>query len=430
MPLTIRDAITVTRELGIPYLWVDSLCIIQDSYADWLKEAATMQAVYKNSVVTIAAESSSDAHAGIFRSTDRLRLALKRVPGTMTATSAGVQGRISFGDMAPEGFDGDAGPLSDRGWALQEDLMARRYIRFAPHQIYWRCRTKEATESNVGRTTISFAWDVHSRHQGAIDPYQWYEIVNRFGSRQITYQKDRLPAISAIARVYGDSKHYCGYIAGLWLSSLHQGLLWLTDTPGYIKTDSAPSWSWASVHRSNTASHQSQGFYHPRIYYATRAPTWEVLQVSVETSSEDPYGRIAPGSFLKASGMCSEVCSCRMPPLCFDVFETSPGDECLCDFGLDAGCPIHWTGITSLTVDDLSACSCGEVSRAKLLLVYVASSLLSIRQKGGPDTLAWCLLLEPRGLEPYNFTRVGSVTLSCGNGDAWENWRQREVTVF
>lgn len=72
-PLTFRDAILITRRLGYQYLWIDSLCIIQDSIEDWQREAASMDYIYKHASLTIAAEAGGDSSAGIFRSTNETR---------------------------------------------------------------------------------------------------------------------------------------------------------------------------------------------------------------------------------------------------------------------------------------------------------------------------------------------------------------------
>jgi hypothetical protein len=274
LPLTIRDAVIVTRELGLRYLWVDSLCIIQDSNTDWLQEAATMHEVYRNAAVTIGAEASSGSHVGIFNGTNPVRQTIKTVPGTMKATAAGIQGSISFSEPVPQTFEFDPGPLSERAWALQEDLLSRRHIRFALHQIYWRCKTMEATEVNIRGSSPSVRWDVHAVKE-PFDRDQWFDIVNRFGARQITFAKDRLSAIAALARVYGGSKLCRDYVAGLWLSHLPEALLWVTDTPRCTKTSSAPSWSRASVHRPDPSAGRSQWFYNPMARRLKPAPKWE-----------------------------------------------------------------------------------------------------------------------------------------------------------
>jgi hypothetical protein len=69
MSQTFQDAIVVTRRLNIPYLWIDSLCIIQDSAEDWQRESVTMDSIYQNTQVTIAALAASDGSVGCFRPT-------------------------------------------------------------------------------------------------------------------------------------------------------------------------------------------------------------------------------------------------------------------------------------------------------------------------------------------------------------------------
>ncbi|KAF2176128.1 HET-domain-containing protein, partial [Zopfia rhizophila CBS 207.26] len=67
---TFRDAITAARMLGFDYIWIDSLCIIQDSRDDWLNELSQMGKVYEDSTLTITATSSKDDNGGCFFSRD------------------------------------------------------------------------------------------------------------------------------------------------------------------------------------------------------------------------------------------------------------------------------------------------------------------------------------------------------------------------
>lgn len=66
LPKTFQDAIEITRGLGVHYLWIDSLCIIQDSEADWERESSKMASIYKNAYLTVAASRSSDGSGGCF----------------------------------------------------------------------------------------------------------------------------------------------------------------------------------------------------------------------------------------------------------------------------------------------------------------------------------------------------------------------------
>lgn len=66
LPQTFRDAVRITRALGIPYLWIDTLCIMQDSQEDWAKESPRMASIYTNAILTIGGDQFSDCHGGIF----------------------------------------------------------------------------------------------------------------------------------------------------------------------------------------------------------------------------------------------------------------------------------------------------------------------------------------------------------------------------
>jgi hypothetical protein len=67
LPPTFRDAIIVTRQLKCQFLWIDSLCIIQDSHSDWVIESAKMQAYYQQAVVTLAADRAVGDHEGFLQ---------------------------------------------------------------------------------------------------------------------------------------------------------------------------------------------------------------------------------------------------------------------------------------------------------------------------------------------------------------------------
>ncbi|TVY55546.1 hypothetical protein LCER1_G002742 [Lachnellula cervina] len=66
LPPSFRDAVIVTRELGIRYLWIDSLCIVQDDLDDWRKESAQMDRIYGMSFLTIIAAGASHSQGGCF----------------------------------------------------------------------------------------------------------------------------------------------------------------------------------------------------------------------------------------------------------------------------------------------------------------------------------------------------------------------------
>jgi hypothetical protein len=132
LPLSFQDAITVTHGLGIRYLWVDSLCIIQDNKEDWDHEAARMQQVYSNAVCVIAASSASSSNDGF--------LNIQRQPRPWVALRSS-SGTLNYVCKSIDNFhlDVEEAALNKRGWVLQERALARRSIHFTSTQLYMEC---------------------------------------------------------------------------------------------------------------------------------------------------------------------------------------------------------------------------------------------------------------------------------------------------
>ena len=141
-PATFRDAITISRRLGIEHLWIDSLCIIQDSASDWLEQSRQMKQVYSNATVTLVAEASEDTHSGIFKSANAGRAKPIHIP--VHDSTGNYQGSLYLQNNAQAiGVRGcyAPGPLSCRAWALQEDVLSQRILRYASDQLFWSCHT-------------------------------------------------------------------------------------------------------------------------------------------------------------------------------------------------------------------------------------------------------------------------------------------------
>lgn len=130
LPKTFRDAITVTRALGIPYLWIDSLCIIQEDEKDWEEEAGKMEEIFSSSYCTIAADSAASSLAGFLN---------ERLPRVCVSIET-PRGPLYLAE-AIDSFDADVenGILNSRGWVLQERVLSRRTIHFTSTQVYWEC---------------------------------------------------------------------------------------------------------------------------------------------------------------------------------------------------------------------------------------------------------------------------------------------------
>jgi hypothetical protein len=146
LPKTIQNAITITRQLGVQYLWVDALCIIQRSEEDWQRECSNMSQIYRNALFTIAASASDNSQGGCEIATSPLCLV------SSLSSAYGNRGRFL---VEPEPAIRTFGwpdypvlldePLQKRGWCLQERHLSQRIIHFTTEGLLWECRSGKAS---------------------------------------------------------------------------------------------------------------------------------------------------------------------------------------------------------------------------------------------------------------------------------------------
>lgn len=148
-----RDAIIVTEKLGFLYIWIDSLCVIQDSADDWKAEASRMESVYAGATCTIASTGSASGDGGCFHtrsSIDRRSLKPCRI-GISKLPSDGADDECEWiyirrDDLSDFRRGVDRAPLNKRGWVLQERLLSRRTLHFGADMLYWECCLRSASE--------------------------------------------------------------------------------------------------------------------------------------------------------------------------------------------------------------------------------------------------------------------------------------------
>jgi hypothetical protein len=130
LPQNFKDAVTITRGLGIRYVWIDSICIIQEDGDDWEVEAGNMENVFSAAYCTIAADSAKCSLVGFLR---------QRKPRPCVTVETKT-GRLYF-CKAIDDFhhDVEESVLSTRGWVLQERALSRRTIHFSNTQVYFEC---------------------------------------------------------------------------------------------------------------------------------------------------------------------------------------------------------------------------------------------------------------------------------------------------
>ncbi|RSL39936.1 hypothetical protein CEP53_013705 [Fusarium sp. AF-6] len=273
LPASFRDAVITCRRLDIRYLWVDSLCIIQDSHSDWLFHSEEMFKVYLNCELNIAIEASANAHEGAFRERDPTFLQdcclwtpfftpqphdTQYFPSTDEFKSSDGVNLCEVYTMADCACARFEAPLRNRAWVFQERLLSPRTLSFSSDRISWECGFKRSiseylpfAHSNAqGRGfDIPYVAQYNIREHGSLLHF-YAELVHEYTSRELTFPvTDKLVAFAAVATRCA-SWFKGDYCAGIFRDTMPWGLLWQIYSPGggaRSQTWRAPSWSWASM---------------------------------------------------------------------------------------------------------------------------------------------------------------------------------------
>ncbi|KAI1408862.1 HET-domain-containing protein [Hypoxylon sp. FL1857] len=285
---TFQHAVIATRALSVRYLWIDSLCIIQDSLDDWKSEASKMGQYYSQSLVTISAVSAKGGEDGMFAMVDSRIVSPTPIDIAFPESEeSGFVHSLYPVDDSRQIWGDTKAPLWDRGWVLQERTLPTRMLMFSRYQMSWQCQEEMGSEnipegrvreSSEEETNIRFSLlgslinaptaqsmpyaslvsrklqsefygDPSSRHRLYC---AWYNTVEQYTYCKLTRPSDIFEAIDGIrlALQYGLDDEY---VAGLWKRDIHRGLLWIIDEehdPNSrlpLRHERSPSWSWAAV---------------------------------------------------------------------------------------------------------------------------------------------------------------------------------------
>ncbi|KAF2787239.1 HET-domain-containing protein [Melanomma pulvis-pyrius CBS 109.77] len=266
LPKTFQEAVTFTRRLSIRYLWIDSLCIIQDDNDDWRVQSALMAEIYQNALLTIAASASAGPEMGLFRTVGVERQYLdwelsveEKEAKEKEHSTNGIFQNIRI--RVPLPHDVNQHPLLTRAWAFQERLLSPRILHFGAHELIWECMecttcecqglgkiwSKRHRQWPAPKNRVSNAFLSPVGREWAVEA--WQNTVSSYSCLKLSYTKDIFPALSGIARnialVTGQQ-----YVAGLWKDSLVLDLVWNNENPRKMERPviwRAPTFSWASV---------------------------------------------------------------------------------------------------------------------------------------------------------------------------------------
>ncbi|PVH82361.1 HET-domain-containing protein [Cadophora sp. DSE1049] len=278
---TFQDATVITREMGIEYLWIDSLCIIQKDPVDWAKESSIMGDVYANSYCNIAATHAVDGSVACFserRDIDISGLIISIPKRRGHKVSVFKSCHYAFRDKDLWENEITNSPLLKRAWVYQERVLSPRILHFTERRLFFECqqtRTGECFRSELepaqqekddvwnlgdGMKEGLFAMLHEARSIEPVDEdavfrrrliagVAWTYMVNNYSTCDLTRESDRLVAIAGLAGALQPLMD-CRYLAGIWEDNIVPQLLWFREpgeyNPLYSKPMQPPSWSWAS----------------------------------------------------------------------------------------------------------------------------------------------------------------------------------------
>ena len=423
LPKTCRDAITVARELSIPYLWIDSLCIIQDSQADWETEAGQMCSVYQNALLTIAAADSPSSNSGLFltcpsRKTIKLEsLANDGRICEIFVRRAHTSCQFNFVHTHPETHC----ILTTRGWTLQEVILSQRMLWFTASELAWECGAESACEcdatptsewifqsdTRLMRTTLtrtsSHSTDLH---------HSWRGLVQEFTRRDLTQATDRLPAISGLAASF--KRHINStYLFGLWKDELERHLLWCSDSfrnsasqiscpSPSLRQGYAPSWSWASIPGAIWFSNLAN--------QANFVSGLEILQVEVSQKGDNAYGPGTGTIIVRGSLIALELGVAEFLSVATNNTE-----------GTDHFCSMDdWLPDPEFADRE---CLIGKP------LFFLAIGFLVKFPNSAQSSISLCdgLLLQQLGGAHNTFSRLGFIEVHFDRSNEWGIWEQSSV---
>jgi hypothetical protein len=306
LPPTIRDAVIICRRLGFRYLWVDTLCIIQDSpnAEDWVQQSARMDEIYGNASLTLAAAAGTSVWDGMLVPTTDIPPVACSIPfknGNKAVPIIEIPGsQVNF-RFYPYDID-QRQPLAMRAWTFQEEAMSHRMLKFHKEQLVWQCKSGKLYADgpvNIEQLSICKSWE---------------ESVVEYTSRNLTFEDDRLMALSGYAR--SKQKGFISqgvqnrYVAGLWEKDLVNHLLWISKVkpPSPRPTTyRAPTWSWASINGPvEFVTEERKG---------GRYCTIKLLSIFLATNPSNPFGTLnnTPPSYIHMKGFLKGIPGIEIP---------------------------------------------------------------------------------------------------------------------
>jgi hypothetical protein len=294
LPRIFQQAIEFTLALDYQYVWIDSLCIVQNDDNEWKVEAAKMSGIYGRGDLTLAATCSEGNGGSMFYNPNILQRGIE----LDDLEQFGFSGRV-FARIASD-HDPGTSPLQRRAWAYQERLLSPRFLHFLDTEVVWECNALSACQCGLemplapiggaaawnqgtGKNSKAEHWS-KLRNQQVDTTNRWDMIVEEYSRANLTKHRDKLPAIAGVAKQLMEHGEMSAYRAGLWNHDLYRGLLWHAMPESAKKPRpevwAGPTWSWASI--------KGQVTYRPLIAgYNLAFPNLSCHYISCKPTGED-----------------------------------------------------------------------------------------------------------------------------------------------
>lgn len=258
LPTTLRDSVRFTRLLGVQYIWIDAICICQDS-GEWASESTKMMQYYENAYFTTAPIMCASSNGSFFQTRPTF-------VSEMVTYDTGERLQFHYPNLLIGKTEMDSSAWNSRGWTFQEQLLSSRVLYIGEHQMSWECRegsqTFSATPTQLSMSEglytdnhylpVSLEDAAGSTEWSDIDRLRnkWYFLLGQYAGRKLTNESDKLIALHGVATKFGQLFGLRDtYISGFWKNDLWNSLLWriLGETKPPPKSKSFPSWSWCSM---------------------------------------------------------------------------------------------------------------------------------------------------------------------------------------
>ncbi|TGJ86178.1 hypothetical protein E0Z10_g2601 [Xylaria hypoxylon] len=318
MTEVLRDSVTMTRALSIPYLWVDALCILQDDISDWERQCRDMAELYQSAHIVLCAASSASCLQGFLGQRGRrIRVPFRSARRPSVTGSyylqfkyAGCSRGVIFSEATA---DTQHNRWGNRGWVFQESWSASRRLVFGNSNLHLYCpwgvqssgRPKEMEagerESNENDRSLS-GLGAFSKDQLYTSWALLVRSYSRFEEHSFTKATDILPALSGLASKYHEYIHDV-YHAGLWKGDLFRGLMWYWDGDSetlperlcclpnaFMRHNDCPIPSWSPLARGLFVTHGA--IYKSDECLTSFQPEYMVLEATTEPVGNNPFGAI------------------------------------------------------------------------------------------------------------------------------------------